>query len=121
MSTLDGNLRFRAHLLLSLASQTVRLLNTHYTQQYETALTTDDDDSEVESVENLNDVRVLFELGCIPKAFWVMPEAVKIWRESRGASVDGTEMESEHAHDFPMSAPDNSKNEKIVFYDVSGL
>lgn len=34
---------------------------------------------------------VLFELGRIPKAFWVVPDAVKLWRESRGAHMDGTE------------------------------
>jgi hypothetical protein len=42
-------------------------------------------------------MRALLELGCILKAFWVMPEAVKLWRESRGTGVDGTEMESEDA------------------------
>ena len=29
---------------------------------------------------------VLLELGRIPKAFYVVPEAVKLWRESRGAA-----------------------------------
>ena len=34
---------------------------------------------------------VLLELGRIPKASFVVPEAVKLWRESRGAGVNGTE------------------------------
>ena len=34
---------------------------------------------------------VLLELSRIPKAFFVVPEAVKLWRESRGAGVNGTE------------------------------
>ena len=38
------------------------------------------------------------ELGSIPKAFWVVPQAVKLWRESRGAGADVTEeRESEDA------------------------
>jgi hypothetical protein len=37
---------------------------------------------------------VLLELSRIPKAFWVVPQAVKLWRESRG---DGTEKEGEDA------------------------
>ena len=32
----------------------------------------------------------LLELGRIPKAFWVVPEAVKLWRESRGAGGEDT-------------------------------
>jgi len=139
-TTAISTLGFPANSLLSLASQTVRLLNAHFNQQYETALTAGDD-YEVESVENLTDVqitlqqldpvywkeladkrlqstggftswtpaelarsaepqarmRALLELGRIPKAFWVMPEAVKLWRESRGTGVDGTEIESEDA------------------------
>ena len=34
---------------------------------------------------------VLLELGRIPKASFVVPEAVKLWRESRGAGVNGIE------------------------------
>ena len=60
ITTLEGTLRFPAHSLLSLASQIVRLLNAHYTQQYETALTAGDD-SEVESVENLTDVQITLQ------------------------------------------------------------
>ena len=33
----------------------------------------------------------LLELGRIPKAFWVVPEAVKLWRESWGAGGKDTE------------------------------
>jgi hypothetical protein len=168
ISTLDGTLRFPAHSLLSLASQIVRLLYAHYTQQYETAA---DEDSASECLWNLTDAhitlhlldpvywkeltdkrlenngksllipylsrRAIFkikrlsnfdvgdftpwtpafnaehtriaepqarmrallqvELGRIPKAHLVMPEAVKLWRESRRAGVDGPEMESEDA------------------------
>lgn len=32
---------------------------------------------------------VLLELSRIPKASFVVPEAVKLWRESRGAGVNG--------------------------------
>ena len=156
--TLDGILRFPAHSLLSLASQSIRLLHTHYTQQHQTSLTTGDEASEDESVENLTDVEitlreldpvywkgladvrlqstgklyrlmlssklnvyvvggytswtvaelarraepqtrisVLLELGRIPKAFWVVPQAVKLWRESQGAGTDDTDKKSEDA------------------------
>ena len=41
---------------------------------------------------------VLLELSRIPKASYVVPQAVKLWRESRGAGVNGTEnQESEDA------------------------
>lgn len=56
--TLDGILRFPAHSLLSLASKTVRLLHSHYTQRHQTALTAGDEASEEESVENLTDVEI---------------------------------------------------------------
>ena len=56
--TLDGTLRFPAHSLLSLASQAVRMLHAHHTQQYQTFLTAGNEDSEVESVENLTDVEI---------------------------------------------------------------
>ena len=170
--TLDGTLRFPAHSLLSLASQTVRLLHAHFTQQHQISLSAGDEASENESVENLTDVEitlqeldpvywkeladkrlhaagkssynkyratllysklnvyltrslmlcvvggftswtatelarraepearmsVLLELSRIPKAFWVVPQAVKLWRESQGARVNGTEnQESEDA------------------------
>ena len=36
-------------------------------------------------------IRVLLELGRIPKSFSVVPQAVKFWRESRGAGMNGTE------------------------------
>lgn len=42
-------------------------------------------------------MRALLDLGRIPKAFWVKPPAVNLWRGSRGTDVDGTEMESEDA------------------------
>jgi hypothetical protein len=35
-------------------------------------------------------ITALLELGCIPKAFWVVPEAVKLWRQSRGAGGEDT-------------------------------
>lgn len=57
--TLDGTLRFSANSLLSLASQIVRLLHTHHSQQRETFLAAGDEDSEVESVENLTDIEIL--------------------------------------------------------------
>lgn len=57
---LEGSLSFPLDLLLSLASQTVRLLNAHYSQQYEIALTAGDD-SEVESVEALTDVQITLQ------------------------------------------------------------
>lgn len=56
--TLDGILRFPAHSLLSLASQTVRLLHAHFTQQHQTSLIAGDEASEDESVENLTDVEI---------------------------------------------------------------
>ena len=56
--TLDGTLRFPAHSLLSLASQTLRLLHAHHTQQHQASLAAGDEDSEVESVENLTDVEI---------------------------------------------------------------
>ena len=59
--TLDGTLRFPAHSLLSLACQTVRLLHAHHTQQHQTSLTAGDEDSEVESVENLTDVEITLQ------------------------------------------------------------
>ena len=34
---------------------------------------------------------ILLELGRIPKASFVVPEAVKLWRESRGAGANNTE------------------------------
>jgi len=132
--TLDSTLRFPAHSLLSLACQALRLLHAHYTQQYETALTAGDEDSEYENVQNIGDVEItlqdldpvyfadtrlqsgftlwsatelarraepqarisaLLELGRIPKACGVIPDAAKFWRESRAANVDVTEMENE--------------------------
>ncbi|KAK2459584.1 hypothetical protein APHAL10511_008394 [Amanita phalloides] len=129
MFTLDDT-----YSLLSLASKVVHSLHSHYDQQRQTALTAGDEDSEAESVENLNDVELtlqeldpvcwkeladrrlqstggftswtateltrraelqtritaLLELGRIPKAFWVVPEAVKLWRKSRGAGGEDT-------------------------------
>ena len=36
-------------------------------------------------------MNVLLELGRILKTFWVVPQAVKLWRESRGAGVNSAE------------------------------
>lgn len=66
--TLDGTLRFPSHSLLSLACQAVRLLHAHYTQQYETALTAGDEDSEVEFMENLTDVSIT--QGVLDPVYW---------------------------------------------------
>lgn len=134
--------------LLALASNSVRLLHSHYTKGHEKALATGDEDAESEHVENLIDVEItlreldpvywkeladkrlqpgtsapywnvfdqlkpatvgsftswsseelarradtkaritaLLGLGSTPKAFWVVPEAVKHWREARVASL----------------------------------
>ena len=59
--TLDGTLRFPAHSLLSLASQTVRLLHEHYTQRHQTAVTAGDEASEDDSVQNLTDVEITLQ------------------------------------------------------------
>jgi hypothetical protein len=56
MMTLDG-----ADSLLSLASKAVHLLHSHYEQRNQTAVTAGDEDSEVESVENLNDVELTLQ------------------------------------------------------------
>jgi hypothetical protein len=53
---LDGT-----HSLLLLASKVVHSLHSHYDQQYQTALTAGDEDSEVENVENLNDVELTLQ------------------------------------------------------------
>ena len=42
-------------------------------------------------------MKAILELGRIPKVHLVIPEAVKLWRESREAGVDGTEIEREDA------------------------
>ena len=45
-----------AHSLLSLACKALQLLHSHHHQQFQAAQTAGDEDAEVESVENLNDV-----------------------------------------------------------------
>ena len=62
MSTATAiSLSFPAQSLLSLACQSVRLLHAHHTKQHQAALTTGDEDSEAESVENLTDVELTLQ------------------------------------------------------------
>lgn len=56
MMTLDDT-----HSLLSLASEVVYSLHSHYEQQYQTAVTAGDEDSEVDIVDNLNDVELTLQ------------------------------------------------------------
>jgi hypothetical protein len=49
------------HSLLSLASKAVGSLHLHYNQQWQTALTVGDEDSEAESVENVYDVELTLQ------------------------------------------------------------
>ena len=53
MMTLDGT-----HSLLELAAEVIRSLHSYYEQQHQTAVTAGDEDSEVDIVENLNDVEL---------------------------------------------------------------
>ncbi|KAM6503392.1 hypothetical protein JOM56_000335 [Amanita muscaria] len=86
MMTLDGT-----HSLLSLASEVVHSLHSRrgFTSWTATEL--------AHRAKLQTRITALLALGRIPKAFWVVPEAVKLWRKSRRAGGEDTKAMTEDA------------------------